>query len=135
MYKKLLYYMMIAGCGTRLISTIVLSILNAIHLPVFVVMLSLCIVGLGIFMIVKGIVGKIKLFNLVAYHVTADLGTVLSFIILHFYAVDISMIETLITGSVLSILLSVTALFLTFRKKRYVTIRRREQLQLTSKEK
>lgn len=44
--------------------------------------------------------------------------------------VDISLIETLITGSVLSILASVIVLFLTFRKKRYVTIRQQKQLAL-----
>ena len=45
----------------------------------------------------------------------------------HFYMVDISMIETLITGSVLSVLASVSVLFLAFRKKRYITVRRQQE--------
>lgn len=78
----------------------------------------------------KSFWSQIRLPELVTYHVAADLGAAISFIVLHFYMVDISLIETLITGSVLSILASVIVLFLTFRKKRYVTIRQQKQLAL-----
>lgn len=47
---------------------------------------------------------------------TADVVSLVSIVVLHFYMVDISMIETLITGSVLSVLASVSVLFLAFRK-------------------
>ena len=78
---------------------------------------------------VKRQVFSIKLSEVVAYHVAADLAAIISMVVLHFYVVDISLIETLITGSVLSVLVSAALLFLTFRRKRYITIRQRREEQ------
>ncbi|WP_418434584.1 hypothetical protein, partial [Anaerotignum lactatifermentans] len=65
--------------------------------------------------------------EIVSYHLTADVVSLVSIVVLHFYMVDVSMIETLITGSVLSVLASVSVLFLAFRKKRYITVRRQQE--------
>lgn len=80
-------------------------------------------------LVVKRQVFSIKLSEVVAYHVAADLSAIISMVVLHFYVVDISLIETLITGSVLSVLVSAALLFLTFRRKRYITIRQRREEQ------
>lgn len=130
MHKKILYYMMLAGSVTRVVSSMLLAFLGKIHLPALLVILSLAIAAIGIALVAKSFWSQIRLPELVTYHVAADLGAAISFIVLHFYMVDISLIETLITGSVLSILASVIVLFLTFRKKRYVTIRQQKQLAL-----
>ena len=127
MYKKILFYMMLAGSSTRLVSAALLSMMNRINLPVMLVALSLLIAGMGIALVIKSFRKKITLSELVAYHLTADSGAILSFIVLHFYMVDISLIETLITGSVLSVLARVIVLFLAFRKKRYITVRQKKE--------
>lgn len=127
MYKKILFYMMLAGSSTRLVSAALLSMMNRINLPVMLVALSLLIAGMGIALVIKSFRKKITLSELVAYHLTADSGAILSFIVLHFYMVDISLIETLITGSVLSVLASGIVLFLAFRKKRYITVRQKKE--------
>ena len=119
--------MMLAGSVTRVVSSMLLAFLGKIHLPALLVILSLAIAAIGIALVAKSFWNQIRLPELVTYHVAADLGAAISFIVLHFYMVDISLIETLITGSVLS---SVIVLFLTFRKKRYVTIRQQKQLAL-----
>ena len=103
---------MLAGSMTRLTASALLAMLGKINLPVLLVVLSLLVAGLGIFTVAKAFWGKITLTNLVVYHLVAGAATVLSFILLHFYMVDISLIETLITGSVLSLLLSATVLLL-----------------------
>ena len=79
MYKNILFYTMLIGAVTRLISAGMLAMMGKINLPVELVILSL--------------------------------------------------IETLITGSVLSVLVSAALLFLTFRRKRYITIRQRREEQ------
>ena len=134
MYKKILFYLMLAGSMTRLTASALLAMLGKINLPVLLVLLSLLVAGLGIFTVVKAFWGKITLTNLVVYHLVAGAATVLSFILLHFYMVDISLIETLITGSVLSLLLSATVLLLTFRKRRYVTVRQKKEKQLAERQ-
>ncbi len=134
MYKKILFYLMLAGSMTRLTASALLAMLGKINLPVLLVVLSLLVAGLGIFTVVKAFWGKITLTNLVVYHLVAGAATVLSFILLHFYMVDISLIETLITGSVLSLLLSATVLLLTFRKRRYVTVRQKKEKQLAERQ-
>ena len=55
------------------------------------------------------------------------MGAVISFVAMRLSLVDVSLIETLITGSVLSVLLSVTVLYMTFRRKRYITIQKRRE--------
>lgn len=134
LYKKILFYLMLAGSMTRLTASALLALLGKINLPVLLVVLSLLVAGLGIFTVVKAFWGKITLTNLVVYHLVAGAATVLSFILLHFYMVDISLIETLITGSVLSLLLSATVLLLTFRKRRYVTVRQKKEKQLAERQ-
>ena len=134
LYKKILFYLMLAGSMTRLTASALLAMLGKINLPVLLVLLSLLVAGLGIFTVVKALWGKITLTNLVVYHLVAGAATVLSFILLHFYMVDISLIETLITGSVLSLLLSATVLLLTFRKRRYVTVRQKKEKQLAERQ-
>jgi len=134
LYKKILFYLMLAGSMTRLTASALLAMLGKINLPVLLVVLSLLVAGLGIFTVVKAFWGKITLTNLVVYHLVAGAATVLSFILLHFYMVDISLIETLITGSVLSLLLSATVLLLTFRKRRYVTVRQKKEKQLAERQ-
>lgn len=134
MYKKILFYLMLAGSMTRLTASALLAMLGKINLPVLLVVLSLLVAGLGVFTVVKAFWGKITLTNLVVYHLVAGAATVLSFILLHFYMVDISLIETLITGSVLSLLLSATVLLLTFRKRRYVTVRQKKEKQLAERQ-
>lgn len=134
MYKKILFYLMLAGSMTRLTASALLAMLGKINLPVLLVVLSLLVAGLGIFTVVKAFWGKITLTNLVVYHLVAGAATALSFILLHFYMVDISLIETLITGSVLSLLLSATVLLLTFRKRRYVTVRQKKEKQLAERQ-
>ena len=134
MYKKILFYLMLAGSMTRLTASALLAMLGKINLPVLLVVLSLLVAGLGIFTVVKAFWGKITLTNLVVYHLVAGAATVLSFILLHFYMVDISLIETLITGSVLSLLLSATVLLLTFRKRRYITVRQKKEKQLAERQ-
>lgn len=134
MYKKILFYLMLAGSMTRLTASALLAMLGKINLPVLLVVLSLLVAGLGIFTVAKAFWGKITLTNLVVYHLVAGAATVLSFILLHFYMVDISLIETLITGSVLSLLLSATVLLLTFRKRRYVTVRQKKEKQLAERQ-
>lgn len=134
MYKKILFYTMLAGAVTRLVSAAMLAMMGKINLPVGLVILSIAVAFFGFILTGKKMVSSIKLSEVVAYHLAADLSAMVSMVALHFYAVDISLIETLITGSVLTVLFSVALLFLTFRKKRYITIRqkRAEQSELSS---
>ena len=127
MYKKILFYMMLAGCVTRVTAFVVLSLLGRVHLPLFVVVLSLLIAVYGIVLVVKQFVSKLTLGQLVSYQLVADVGAVISFVAMRLSLVDVSLIETLITGSVLSVLLSVTVLYMTFRRKRYITIQKRRE--------
>ena len=127
MYKKILFYMMLAGCVTRVTAFVVLSLLGRVHLPLFVVVLSLLIAVYGIGLVVKQFVSKLTLGQLVSYQLAADVGAVISFVAMRLSLVDVSLIETLITGSVLSVLLSVTVLYTTFRRKRYITIQKRRE--------
>ena len=115
LYKNILFYTMLIGAVTRLISAGMLAMMGKINLPVELVILSLAIAFFGFVLVVKRQVFSIKLSEVVAYQ--------------HFYVVDISLIETLITGSVLSVLVSAALLFLTFRRKRYITIRQRREEQ------
>lgn len=134
LYKKILFYTMLAGAVTRLVSAAMLAMMGKINLPVGLVILSIAVAFFGFILTGKKMVSSIKLSEVVAYHLAADLSAMVSMVALHFYAVDISLIETLITGSVLTVLFSVALLFLTFRKKRYITIRqkRAEQSELSS---
>ena len=93
-----------------------LAMMGKINLPVELVILSLAIAFFGFVLVIKRQVFSIKLSEVVAYHVAADLSAIISMVVLHFYVVDISLIETLITGSVLSVLVSAALLFLTFRR-------------------
>lgn len=127
MYKKILFYMMLAGCVTRVTAFVVLSLLGRVHLPLFVVVLSLLIAVYGIVLVVKQFVSKLTLGQLMSYQLAADVGAVISFVAMRLSLVDVSLIETLITGSVLSVLLSVTVLYMTFRRKRYITIQKRRE--------
>ena len=119
--------MMLAGCVTRVTAFVVLSLLGRVHLPLFVVVLSLLIAVYGIVLVVKQFVSKLTLGQLVSYQLAADVGAVISFVAMRLSLVDVSLIETLITGSVLSVLLSVTVLYMTFRRKRYITIQKRRE--------
>ena len=119
--------MMLAGCVTRVTAFVVLSLLGRVHLPLFVVVLSLLITVYGIVLVVKQFVSKLTLGQLVSYQLAADVGAVISFVAMRLSLVDVSLIETLITGSVLSVLLSVTVLYMTFRRKRYITIQKRRE--------
>ena len=119
--------MMLAGCVTRVTAFVVLSLLGRVHLPLFVVVLSLLIAVYGIVLVVKQFVSKLTLGQLVSYQLVADVGAVISFVAMRLSLVDVSLIETLITGSVLSVLLSVTVLYMTFRRKRYITIQKRRE--------
>lgn len=119
--------MMLAGCVTRVTAFVVLSLLGRVHLPLFVVVLSLLIAVYGIGLVVKQFVSKLTLGQLVSYQLAADVGAVISFVAMRLSLVDVSLIETLITGSVLSVLLSVTVLYMTFRRKRYITIQKRRE--------
>lgn len=134
LYKKILFYTMLAGAVTRLLSAAMLAMMGKINLPVGLVILSIAVAFFGFILTGKKMVSSIKLSEVVAYHLAADLSAMVSMVALHFYAVDISLIETLITGSVLTVLFSVALLFLTFRKKQYITIRqkRAEQSELSS---
>ena len=134
MYKNILFYTMLIGAVTRLVSAAMLAMMGKINLPVGLVILSIAVAFFGFILTGKKMVSSIKLSEVVAYHLAADLSAMVSMVALHFYAVDISLIETLITGSVLTVLFSVALLFLTFRKKRYITIRqkRAEQSELSS---
>ena len=127
MYYMILFYMMLAGCVTRVTAFVVLSLLGRVHLPLFVVVLSLLIAVYGIGLVVKQFVSKLTLGQLVSYQLAADVGAVISFVAMRLSLVDVSLIETLITGSVLSVLLSVTVLYMTFRRKRYITIQKRRE--------
>ena len=122
LYKNILFYTMLIGAVTRLISAGMLAMMGKMNLPV-------AIAFFGFVLVVKRQVFSIKLSEVVAYHVAADLAAIISMVVLHFYVVDISLIETLITGSVLSVLVSAALLFLTFRRKRYITIRQRREEQ------
>ena len=126
LYKNILFYTMLIGAVTRLVSAGMLAMMGKINLPVELVILSLAIAFFGFVLVVKRQVFSIKLSEVVAYHVAADLSAIISMVVLHFYVVDISLIETLITGSVLSVLVSAALLFLTFRK---ITIRQRREEQ------
>lgn len=127
MYKKILFYLMLAGCVTRLTAFGILSLLGKVHLPQLVVVLSLLVALYGVALVIKQFVSKLTLWQLVSYQLAADVGAVISFVALRFSMVDISLIETLITGSVLSVIVSVTVLYMTFRKKRYITIQKRRE--------
>ena len=91
------------------------------------VVLSVAVALLGLGLVAKRCLGNLRLREIVSYHLTADVVSLVSIVVLHFYMVDVSMIETLITGSVLSVLASVSVLFLAFRKKRYITVRRQQE--------
>ena len=80
MYKKILFYMMLAGCVTRVTAFVVLSLLGRVHLPLFVVVLSLLIAVYGIGLVVKQFVSKLTLGQLVSYQLAADVGAVISFV-------------------------------------------------------
>ena len=124
MYTTILFYMMLAGAVTRLVSAGMLAMMGRINLPAGLVVLSVAVALLGLGLVAKRCLGNLRLREIVSYHLTAD---VVSIVVLHFYMVDVSMIETLITGSVLSVLASVSVLFLAFRKKRYITVRRQQE--------
>lgn len=127
MYTTILFYMMLAGAVTRLVSAGMLAMMGRINLPAGLVILSVAVALLGLGLVAKRCLSNLRLREVVSYHLAADLVSVVSIIVLHFYMVDVSMIETLITGSVLSVLASVSVLFLTFRKKRYITVRRQQE--------
>lgn len=127
MYTTILFYMMLAGAVTRLVSAGMLAMMGRINLPAGLVLLSLAVALLGLGLVAKRCLGNLRLREIVSYHLTADVVSLVSIVALHFYMVDISMIETLITGSVLSVLASVSVLFLAFRKKRYITVRRQQE--------
>ena len=124
MYTTILFYMMLAGAVTRLVSAGMLAMMGRINLPAGLVLLSLAVALLGLGLVAKRCLGNLRLRAIVSYHLTADVVSLVSIVVLHFYMVDISMIETLITGSVLA---SVSVLFLAFRKKRYITVRRQQE--------
>lgn len=119
--------MMLAGAVTRLVSAGMLAMMGRINLPAGLVLLSLAVALLGLGLVAKRCLGNLRLREIVSYHLTADVVSLVSIVVLHFYMVDISMIETLITGSVLSVLASVSVLFLAFRKKRYITVRQQQE--------
>ena len=101
--------------------------MGRINLPAGLVVLSVAVALLGLGLVAKRCLGNLRLREIVSYHLTADVVSLVSIVVLHFYMVDVSMIETLITGSVLSVLASVSVLFLAFRKKRYITVRRQQE--------
>ena len=127
MYTTILFYMMLAGAVTRLVSAGMLAMMGRINLSAGLVVLSVAVALLGLGLVAKRCLGNLRLREIVSYHLTADVVSLVSIVVLHFYMVDVSMIETLITGSVLSVLASVSVLFLAFRKKRYITVRRQQE--------
>lgn len=78
---------MLAGSVTRVVSSMLLAFLGKIHLPALLVILSLAIAAIGIALVAKSFWSQIRLPELVTYHVAADLGAAISFIVLHFYMV------------------------------------------------
>ena len=107
MYKNLLLYAMLAGASIRVLSAAVLAAMGQLNLPSSLVILSLIIAFLGFVLGIKRVVSGVRLVELVLYQAVADIGAVVSMIALHFYMVDIPLVETLVTGSVLSILASI----------------------------
>lgn len=133
MYKNILFYLMLMDTVSRATAITLLAVMNKINLPVSVVLLSAFVALLGVVLIIKQIVKGTRLRDLAVYHISGSVTILISFVILHFFPSDISMVETLITGSVLSIILSVTFLVLAFRKRRYVTIQRRLEEEIYQK--
>lgn len=133
MYKQILFYMVLAGAVCRITALVLLTALHQIHLPWLVVLLSLVVAVLGVAVVVKRLVRDVSIWQLAGYHILADAVTILNFIILSFSPLDVSMIETAITGSVLSVVASLTVLALAFRRKRYITIRQRRLQALESR--
>ena len=133
MYKQILFYMALAGAVCRITALVLLTALHQIHLPWLVLTLSVLVAVLGVAVVVKRLVREVSIWQLAGYHILADVVTILNFILLSFSPIDVSMIETAITGSVLSVLASVTVLVLAFRRKRYITVRQRRLLALETR--
>lgn len=130
MYKKILFFLMLADCACRGSSIIVLSLLGELHLPVFLIVISALVALLGIGLIVKFVRHGLRLSQLALFHLCGIGATVFSLVALWFWPTDVSIIETLITGSMLTVLLNGTFLALAYHKKHYITIKQREQKQL-----
>ena len=101
-----------------------LTLIGENHLPVSVTLISLTVVILGVLLTVKRVLKGIRLWELAVFHGAEMASIILSIIVLRFFPQDISSLETLITGTVLTILLDGTFLFLAYRKKRYISIER-----------
>ena len=127
LYKNLLLYAMLAGASIRVLSAAVLAAMGQLNLPSSLVILSLIIAFLGFVLGIKRVVSGVRLVELVLYQAVADIGAVVSMIALHFYMVDIPLVETLVTGSVLSILASIVLLALALRTRRYITIHQQKE--------
>lgn len=74
LYKNILFYTMLIGAVTRLISAGMLAMMGKINLPVELVILSLAIAFFGFVLVVKRQVFSIKLSEVVAYHVAGGSG-------------------------------------------------------------
>lgn len=124
MYKEILFYLMLIGSVSRATAIFMLAHFNKINLPVVTVVLSALIAFFGVCLVVKRIIRDIHMWELATYHILADVSVIFNFIVLRFTPMDISMIETVITGSVLSLVVSLTVLSLALRKKHYITLRK-----------
>lgn len=122
MYKEILFYLMLIGSVSRTTAIVMLTKFDKLNLPTSIVISSSIMAFLGIFFVLKRMIKDVKIWELGIYHILVDVSVIINFIILRFFPMDISMIETVVTGSVLSFIVSVTALFLTFSRKKYKTI-------------
>lgn len=109
---------------------VVLTAMGENHLPISVTLLSTGLVLLGGGLVAKRITKGLRLKELTFYHLLTVALILLSFVILRFYPADVSAIETLITGTLLDVLMSVTFVVLAYRKKRYVTIQKTVEAEL-----
>ena len=86
MYTTILFYMMLAGAVTRLVSA---GMLARINLPAGLVVLSVAVALLGLGLVAKRCLGNLRLREIVSYHLTADVVSLVSIVVLHFYMVDV----------------------------------------------
>ena len=121
-YKKILFYLMLADCACRGCAIVLLALLGEIHIPLFLVILSIAVTLLGIGLIVKYVRQGLRLNQLALFHLSAIICTLISLGALWFWPTDVSIFETLITGSLSTVILNGTLLALAYYKKHYITI-------------
>jgi len=127
LYKKILLFLMLVDCACRGCAIIVLPMLGELHLPVFLIALSALITVLGIGLIVKFVRSGLRLAHLALFHLCSIGSAAASLVSLWFWPINVPIIETLITGSLLTILVNGTFLALAYHKKHYLTVQQRTQ--------